>query len=466
MNTAVTIDLVAELEEALPGQVETSIEALRENSHDRSHHSWAPALAVVRCTSTEEVSTALRLCHSAGIPVVTRGTGTGIEGGANAPAPVDGGERSRCVVLDVSGMQRIIQIDPGSFDATVEAGVLRSQLNPLLAQHGLQFVAGPGVDASIGGMAATRASGTNAVKYGTMSDNVLGLTVVMADGTVVKTGSRARKSSAGYDLTHLFIGSEGTLGVITELILRVHSVPAARYLAVLSFPSVEAASRVVQTALQTGVALARAELLDEVQIGAMNAYSKLDFHVAPTLFVELSGNAAEVAEQAAELRAIAENNGCLDERHIDGDDPERFWKVRHDALPSANALRENSYTWSTDVCVPISHLAECVTETQADVAASGLVAPIAGHVGDGNFHLAFVLEHGNESERLSAEQLYERLIARALAYGGTCTGEHGIGQGKVADLVQEHPSGVPVMRSIKQALDPAGILNPGKVLGL
>ncbi|QIM16745.1 FAD-binding protein [Leucobacter insecticola] len=465
MSTQVMTDLVDELTEALPGQVETDFDAVAGSSHDRSHHGWAPALAVVRCTTTEDVSTTLRLCHAAAMPVVTRGTGTGLEGGANAVTGSEEADRSRSIILDLSGMRRIINIDPDSLDAVVEAGVRRSELNPLLAEHGLQFVAGPGVDASIGGMAATRASGTNAVKYGTMSDNVLGLTAVLADGTVVRTGSRARKSSAGYDLTHLLIGSEGTLGVITELILRVHSIPASRYLAVLSFPSVDAAARVVQTALQTGIGLARAELLDDVQIGAMNAYSGLDFHVTPTLFIELSGSASEVTEQTRLLRAIAESNGCLDERHIDGDDPERFWKVRHDALPAANALRPNSYTWSTDVCVPISHLARCITETQADVVASGLVAPIAGHVGDGNFHLAIVLEHGNETERLAAEQLYERLITRALACGGTCTGEHGIGQGKVGDLLREHPSGVPVMRSIKQALDPAGILNPGKVLG-
>lgn len=462
--------LIDALERALPGRVLWSAADTSDYSHDRSHHAWAPAVAVVRATTTGDVATAVRVCSAAGVPVIARGTGTGLEGGANAlpgdADPITGvvPPRSRAVIIDLRGMNRILRVDPDSADATVEAGVRRSELNPVLAAHRLQFVAGPGVDASIGGMAATRASGTNAVKYGTMAENVRGLTVVMADGTVVRTGGRARKSSAGYDLTHLFIGSEGTLGIITELTLKLTPIPEARTLTVLSFPSVDAAARVVQHCLQMGVDLARAELLDTVQIGAINAYSHTDFRETSTLFVELSGDVRSLEGQAGRLDAIAEAEGVLERRKIDPADQERVWQVRHDALPAAQALRPDSYTWSTDVCVPIAHLAQCITETQADIEATGLLAPIAGHVGDGNFHLAFVLANGDDAERRRAAGLYRRMIRRALSFGGTCSGEHGIGEGKMADLIDEHPTGVPVMRAIKRALDPEGILNPGKMV--
>lgn len=462
--------LIDALERVLPGRVLWRAVDTSDYSHDRSHHRWAPSVAVVRATTTDDVAAAVRVCRAAGMPVIARGTGTGLEGGANAlpgeADPITGvvPSRSRVVVIDLQGMSRILRIDPDSADATVEAGVRRSELNPVLAAHGLQFVAGPGVDASIGGMAATRASGTNAVKYGTMAENVRGLTVVMADGTVVRTGGRARKSSAGYDLTHLFIGSEGTLGIITELTLKLTPIPEARTLTVLSFPSVEAAARVVQRCLQVGVDLARAELLDTAQIAAINAYSHTDFREASTLFVELSGETRSLDGQAARLDVIADAEGVLERRTIDPADYERVWQVRHDALPAAQALRPDSYTWSTDVCVPIAHLAQCITETQADIIASGLLAPIAGHVGDGNFHLAFVLANGDDAERQRAAGLYRRMIRRALSFGGTCTGEHGIGEGKMSDLIDEHPTGVPVMRAIKRALDPEGLLNPGKMV--
>ncbi|WP_247630633.1 FAD-binding oxidoreductase [Microbacterium croceum] len=465
-------ELIDALERVVPGRVLWHAADTSEYSHDRSHHGWAPATAVVRATSTEEVAAAVQVCRAARVPVIARGTGTGLEGGANAvpgavePATGIAAQRSRAVIIDLRGMNRILRIDPDSADATVEAGVLRSELNPVLAVHGLQFVAGPGVDASIGGMAATRASGTNAVKYGTMAENVRGLTVVMADGAVVKTGGRARKSSAGYDLTHLFIGSEGTLGIITELTLKLAPTPEGRTLTVLSFPSVDAAARVVQRCLQAGVDLARAELLDTAQIAAINAYSHTDFREASTLFVELSGEARSLEGQAARLDAIADAQGLLERRRIDPADQERVWQVRHDALPAAQALRPDSYTWSTDVCVPIAHLAQCITETQADIESSGLLAPIAGHVGDGNFHLAFVLANGDDAERQRAAALYRRMIRRALSFGGTCTGEHGIGEGKMSDLIDEHPTGVPVMRAIKRALDPEGLLNPGKMVDL
>ncbi|MFF3028251.1 FAD-binding oxidoreductase [Microbacterium sp. NPDC057944] len=461
---------IRDLELALPGRVLRDLSDVRPYSHDRSRHRWAPALAVVLAESTDDVATAVRICGTAGVAVIARGAGTGLEGGANALSvredmgDRDDTTRSASVVVDLMRMNRVLHVDPDSADATVEAGVRRSELNPALAVHGLQFVAGPGVDASIGGMAATRASGTNAVKHGTMADNVRGLTVVMSDGSVVRTGSRARKSAAGYDLTHLFVGSEGTLGIITELTLRLTPVPAAHELAVYSFPSVRAAALVVQRALHAGIDLGRAELLDTVQIEALNSYSHTDFRAAPTLFVELSGDPHIIVHQAERLEVIMAAQGMLERRRIEGDDPERFWKVRHDALPAAQALRPDSYTWSTDVCVPISHLADCITETQADIDASGLVAPIAGHVGDGNFHLAFVLRNGDDDERERAAALTSRMIRRALAVGGTCTGEHGIGVGKMQDLIEEHPSGIGVMRAIKDALDPRRILNPGKML--
>lgn len=462
--------VVEALERGLPGRVLWRAADTSGYSHDRSHHAWAPAVAVVRATSTDDVATAVRVCRAAGMPVIARGTGTGLEGGANARPgdadPITGTVPSRAnvVIIDLQQMNRILRVDPHSADATVEAGLRRSGLNPVLARDGLQFVAGPGVDASLGGMAATRASGTNAVKYGTMAENVRGLTVVMADGTVVRTGGRARKSSAGYDLTHLFIGSEGTLGIITELTLKLTPIPEARTLTVLSFRSVEAAARVVQQCLRAGVDLARAELLDTVQIAALNAYSHTDFRETSTLFIELSGEPRSLVGQGERLDAIAEDHGVLERRRIEPEDQERVWQVRHDALPAAQALRPDAYTWSTDVCVPIAHLAQCITETQADIEASGLVAPIAGHVGDGNFHLAFVLTKGDDAERQRAAALYRRMIRRALSVGGTCTGEHGIGEGKMADLIDEHPHGVPVMRAIKRALDPDGILNPGKMV--
>jgi len=451
---ATVIDL---LQGALGAKVLTDPAETEPFSHDRSHHPWQLADAVVRCTSTQDVVDVLRICSDTTTSVVPFGTGTGLEGGANLSRG--------SVCLDVSGMNRILRLDPGSLDVTVEAGVKRSELNPVLAEHGLFFPVGPGVDASIGGMAATGASGTNAVYFGTMRESVLGLTVVLADGTVVHTGGRARKSAAGYDLTHLFIGSEGTLGVITEITLRVYGIPPSTVLAVCAFGDLVAAARVVQRALGEGIHLARAELLDDIMVGAIDDFSGLSLERAPTLLLEFIGGPAAVAEDAERVRALAEDEGSVNFGLVESaPERDRIWQARHDALPAAAAMKNGAQTWSTDVCVPISRLADCIGQTKADLDASSVLAPIAGHVGDGNFHLAFVLSPDDTAGFAEAQRINERLVERAVVMGGTCTGEHGIGVGKTEDLIREHPTGVPLMRALKGTLDPLGIMNPGKVL--
>ena len=451
------VDVIARLRAELGDRVLTGASARELCAHDESHHDWAPPLAVVACDSTAAVAAALRTCHEARCPVVPFGAGTGLEGGANAT--------SQSVTLDLSGMNRILRVSGEDLDATVEAGVTRLQLNAALAREGMFFPVDPGADASLGGMAATRASGTNAVRYGTMRENVLALTVVLADGTVVHTGGRARKSAAGFDLTRLFVGSEGTLGVITEVTLRLQGIPEHVAAAVSGFPTLHAAAALVQQAIALAIPLSRVELLDEVMIAAVNAYSGLQLPEVPTLFFEFAGTEVAVADQLEEVRKLAAEHGAVSfETARSPADSARLWKARHDALPACKALVAGSHTWSTDVCVPISRLAQCVVETKDDIDASDALAPIAGHIGDGNFHLAFVLPPGEGHARKTAEAINERLVQRALAMGGTCTGEHGVGTGKRSALREEHPDGVPVMRALKAALDPKGILNPGKVL--
>lgn len=452
-----TTAAVRDLHAVLGAKVHTDVLTRTSRAHDRSHHEWSMPEAVVACTSTEDVSQALAVCYRHGVPVVPIGAGTGLEGGANSSVGN--------VCIDLSPMSRILHLGVQDLDATIQAGVMKSALNAAAAAHGLCFPAGPGVDASFGGMASTRASGTNAVAYGTMRGNVLGLTVVLADGTVVTTGGLARKSSAGYDLTALFVGSEGTLGIITEVSVRLYGIPETTATAVVPFPTLGAAVWSVSAAIAAGVPLSRIELLDDVMVGAMNSYSGLSLKEAPTLLVEFEGGPASVSENVSRFEAIASGRGALGYEFAD--DPLRrevLWQARHDALPAAAALRPGSSTWSTDVCVPISRLADCIEETQADIAAEGVLAPIAGHVGDGNFHLAFVLDTAIASEREAAEAVNERLVRRAVAMGGTCTGEHGIGTGKRAALRLEHGEGVRLMESIKAALDPKRLLNPGKVL--
>jgi D-lactate dehydrogenase (cytochrome) len=447
-----------ELRAALPaGAVSTEPADLDEVAHDRSHHPWARPAATVRCTSTADVAAAVTVCARLRVPVIPRGAGTGLEGGANA---ITGS-----VVLDMRAMNQIVAVHPQDFDAVVQAGVMKSALNARLITDGLVFPAGPGVDASIGGMLSTRASGTNAVRYGTVRENVLGLTVVMADGSVIRTGSRTRKSAAGYDLTHLFVGAEGTLGFITEAIVRVHGIPAHTAAMICGFPTVAAATAVVYQALRREVPISRVELIDDTSILAINRFTGSSFAEVPTLVFEVQGSKAAVLDELVVLGDIATAAGAIGlEASHEPQEIDRIWSARHNALPASAALVDGAFTWSTDVCVPISRLAECIAQTQADVEAFGLLAPIVGHVGDGNFHLAFVLSPGDDDAFARAHAVNDRLIERALSMDGTSTGEHGIGIGKRAALRLEHGDALGVMAAIKNAFDPHHILSPGSIL--
>lgn len=417
-----------------------------------------PPDAVIFAESTDDVVEIVRVCAEHRVPIIPFGTGTSLEGHVNAPA---GG-----VSIDFTAMNRVLQVHAQDLDCVVEPGVTRKQLNDFLRDTGLFFPIDPGADASLGGMAATRASGTNAVRYGTMKDNVLNLTAVMPDGRIVRTASRAKKSSAGYDLTRLMVGSEGTLGVITELTLKLHGIPEAISSAVCAFESVEKACNAVIATIQYGVPVARIELLDELQMKASNAYSRLDYDEKPTLFLEFHGSPASVAEQTQVFGEIAAENGGGTFRWTTHEEERlRLWQARHDAYWACMTLRAGARALATDVCVPISRLAECVTETQADIAELGLVAPIVGHVGDGNFHVTVLVDMESSAEVAATETMVARLNTRAISMEGTCTGEHGVGQGKMAYLDRELGAGVDVMRSIKQAIDPQNIMNPGKILG-
>jgi D-lactate dehydrogenase (cytochrome) len=416
-----------------------------------------PPDAVAFATSTEEVAEIVRICAEHRVPVIPFGTGTSLEGHVNAPF---GG-----LSIDLSRMDRVIAVHPEDLDCTVEAGVTRKRLNEHLRDSGLFFPIDPGADASLGGMAATRASGTNAVRYGTMRDNVIALTAVMANGEIVRTTRRARKTSAGYDLTRLLVGSEGTLGVITELTLKLQGIPPAIAAGVCPFGSVAEACQTVIATIQSGIPVARIELLDEDAIRATNLYSKLDLPLRPTLFVEFHGTEAGVAEQVALFGEIAaEFGGGPFASATRAEDRTRLWQARHDAYWAGRGLRPGAEGLSTDVCVPISRLADCVEETRRDIAALGLVTTIVGHAGDGNFHVLVLVDRNSVSEMAATETFLERLALRAIDMDGTCTGEHGIGQGKMKYLPRELGAGLEVMRSIKRALDPDGILNPGKVV--
>src|SRR5437016_7165085 len=443
---------------ALLGDRVTTSRGVREHhGKDESYFPYAPPDAVVFPESTEEVRAIVDLCRRHRTPMIPYGVGTSLEGHVLA---IRGG-----VCIDLSRMNRVLAVHEADLDAVVQAGVTRKQLNEHIRHTGLFFPVDPGADATLGGMAATRASGTNAVRYGTMRENVLALTVVLADGRVITTARRARKSAAGYDLTRLFIGSEGTLGIITELSVRLYGIPEAISAAVCGFPTIEDAVNTVILTIQSGVPVARIELLDEAQIAAINKYSKLDHKVAPTLFFEFHGTAAGVAEQAEAVEAIAGEHGGADFRWATTpEDRSKLWQARHDAYYAALALRPGSKGWATDVCVPISRLAECISETKRDLAASSLPSALVGHVGDGNFHLVFMIDPNRPEEIAEAGRLNERMVARALAMEGTSTGEHGIGYGKMEFLVSELGEAVSVMRTIKRALDPANILNPGKIV--
>ena len=449
--------LLAELCQLLGERLSTATAVCDQHGKDESYHAPHSPDAVAFAHSTEEVSAIVKLCSDHKTPVIAFGAGTSLEGHVAALA---GG-----VCIDLSQMNRILRVNAEDLDAVVQAGVTRKQLNEYLRDTGLFFPIDPGADASLGGMAATRASGTNAVRYGTMRENVLALTVVLADGRVIRTARRARKSAAGYDLTRLFIGSEGTLGIITEVTVRLYGIPEAISAAVCDFPTIEDAVNTVILTIQNGVPVARIELLDAAQMAAINNYSKLNHKVAPTLFFEFHGTLAGVAEQAETVKAIAGEHGGNEFRWATtSEERSKLWQARHDAYYAALALRPGSKGWATDVCVPISRLAECITETKRDLATSSIPSALVGHVGDGNFHLVFMIDPQRSEEIAEAGRLNDRMVTRALAMEGTSTGEHGVGYGKMDFLVSEHGEAITVMRSIKKALDPDNIMNPGKIV--
>ncbi|MFT3987073.1 FAD-binding oxidoreductase [Aestuariivirga sp.] len=450
-----TTQALGELCSLLGDRLSTAPAVREAHGKDQTWNPGAPPDAVAFVRDTGEVQKIVSICARYKTPVIAYGTGTSLEGHFSAPF---GG-----ISVDLSGMNRIIAVHADDLNATVEAGVTRKQLNAYLRDQGLFFPVDPGADASLGGMAATRASGTNAVRYGTMRENVLNLTAVMADGTVIKTGSRARKSSAGYDLTRLLVGSEGTLGIITEVTVKLYGIPESIVAGVCPFPSVEACCKATIQAIQMGLPVARIELVDAEHVKAFNAYSKLDLKVTPTLFLEFHGTEASTREQAETFGAIAEElGGGPFSWASKEEDRQKLWQARHDAFWATRALMPGKESFATDVCVPISRLAECVTETQADLAASGLYGPIVGHVGDGNFHVVLYCDRSDPDEVQRVKEAYGRLIDRAIAMEGTCTGEHGIGSGKVAYLEREHGPALGYMKAVKRALDPQNILNPGK----
>jgi len=451
---------LGELQALLGSRVTTSTIQREHHSHGESYHKASLPDIVCFPKETREVSEIMRISAGQRIPVIPFGAGTSVEGHVNA---IHGG-----ITIDMREMNKILRISAQDSDATVEAGVTRIQLVKALKNTGLTFFVDPGADATIGGMASTRASGTTAVRYGTMSENVLALTVVLADGQVIHTGSRARKSSAGYDLTHLFVGSEGTLGILTEVTLRLHPLPEATSVAVCSFETVSGAVETVIEGIQLGAGLARVEFLDDKQIEAINRYSKIDLPVLPTLFFEFHGlSKQEVEKRTGLMQSVAaEHGGHGFEWRTNLKGMEELWNARHNAYFASRALRPGAEVLTTDVCVPISRLAECIAETRSDLANFSFPATMVGHVGDGNFHVLCVIDPKNSAELDEAKRFSERTVWRALRMSGTCTGEHGIGTGKMKYLADEHGPGVEVMRTIKKALDPDNRLNPGKIVDL
>ena len=442
---------------ALLGDRVTDAAAIREaHGRSESYHAPHPPDLVVFPESTAEVAEIVNICASARVPLTGFGAGTSLEGNA---VPLHGG-----VSVDFGRMNAVLAVNADDMDCRVQPGITRKALNAHLRDTGLLFPIDPGADASIGGMVSTRASGTMAVRYGTMKDNVLALEVVLADGRVIRTGSRARKSAAGYDLTRLLVGSEGTLGLITAVTLRLHPVPEAISAAVCPFESFSGAVATAIATIQSGIPVARLELLDEVMIAGINAYAKLGAAEQPTLFLEFHGSASGVAEQARSVEEIARDNGALGFRWTSNtEERSRLWSARDNTLYAGLGLRPGAKALITDVCVPISRLAECLDETKRDIHQAGLIAPIVGHVGDGNFHTLILIDPEDADELMRAKALHERMVLRALALEGTCTGEHGIGFGKIDYMAREHGMAVGVMASIKRALDPANLINPGKL---
>lgn len=449
---------IAELKRVLGDRLTTSLPIRKQHGCTVTWHDNQPPDAVAFPKTTEEAADIVKVCAAYRIPIIPFGTGTALEGHVNAPF---GG-----VCISTRSLDRISEVNQSDFDARVGAGVTRLALNAHIKDQGLFFPIDPGADASLGGMASTRASGTNAVRYGTMKDNVLSVTAVKADGTIIRTASRAKKSSAGYDLTRLFVGAEGTLGIITELTLRLHPIPEAIVSAVCPFPGVSEACDAAILAVQCGIPIARVELLDDVQIRACNRYSKLGLPEVATLFLEFHGTPSSVKEQAETFEQIAKELGGGPFNWASSpEERNRLWKARHESYSAQLGLRPGAKTFATDVCVPLSRLAECVVATKQDVERSGLVCCILGHVGDGNFHAAPLVMMDDPEEVARAKAFAERIVMRALEMGGTSTGEHGIGQDKRKYMELEHGAAtVETMRDIKRALDPFNLMNPGKVL--
>ena len=451
---------IAALTAAFGNRLVTSLAVREQHGNTLTWIPNQPPEAVVFPHSTEEVQQIVRICAAHDVPVIPFGVGTSLEGHVNAPF---GG-----VSIDFRDMNKLLTVHAEDLDCVVQPGITRKALNEQLRDTGLFFPIDPGADATLGGMAATRCSGTNAVRYGTMKDVVLTLKTVLANGEVIDTARRAKKSAAGYDLTRLMVGSEGTLGIITELTLKLFGIPEAIAGGVCPFPSVDAACKATILTIQSGIPVARIELLDALQIKACNAYSKLSLPEVPTLFVEFHGSEAGVAEQSERFgEIVADLGGGPFDWATKPEDRSRLWQARHDGYWSGRSLRPGASAFATDVCVPISRLAECVTATQAAIAELKLVAPILGHVGDGNFHLSLLVDMDDADEVRRAGILMERLVELALSMDGTCTGEHGVGQGKMKYLKAEHgPAALAVMAAIKRALDPQDILNPGKIVTL
>ena len=457
MNPEIRFDqALHELKARFGSQLSTNLTVREQHAHTMS---WLPLQApdaVLTAHNKHDVADAVKICHDHKMPVIAFGTGSSLEGQLNAPK---GG-----LCIDMSMMNEVVHVNEADLTATVQAGVTREFLNQYLRNTGLFFPIDPGANATLGGMVATRASGTNAVRYGTMKDVVLSLEVVMPNGDIIRTGSRAKKSSARYDLTRLIIGSEGTLGIVTEITVKLFGIPDCVGSGICHFPSIDLACQAVMTTIQYGLPIARIELLDTLQIKACNAYSKLSLKEMPTLFVEFHGTTSHVTEQA-ELFAeiIADFDGSDFAWDTVEEKRKQLWTARHNAYLASRALCPELSSLSTDACVPISRLAECVTKTVADIEREGMLAPIVGHVGDGNFHVLLLVNMQDDNEVKKAEGILQRLAERAIAMDGTCTGEHGIGQGKRKYMQTEHGEALTVMKAIKKAIDPNNIMNPDKI---
>lgn len=440
-------------------RLSTSLSLREQHGRGESHHVVALPDAVVFARDTADVVDIVRLCAAHGIPIIPFGAGTSLEGHL---AAVRGG-----LSLDLSRMNDVLRVSAEDLDCTVQAGVTREQLNSHLRDQGLFFPIDPGANATIGGMASTRASGTNAVRYGTMRENVLSLTVVLPDGSIVKTGGRARKSAAGYDLTRLFIGAEGTLGIITEVTLRIHGIPETIAAALCSFRSIDDAVNTAIAVAQLGIPVARMELMDRDLIAAVNAFSHLSLHVADTLAFEFHGSPAGVRDQVEAVADLVRDNGGHDFEWASApEERNRLWKARHNAFYAVIAQRPGSRGWSSDVCVPISELSGCIDYTRGLLETCSVPAAILGHVGDGNYHVVFAVDPSNAVEMAEVADINKHMVERAIAVGGTCTGEHGVGTGKAAYLRAEHGDAIDLMARIKRAIDPLDIMNPGKILPL